>query len=71
MFVDKAKNEGADIATIIKVTYVDRESNAPAGTMTFQGKDLSEAMAHAASFRAAHNVLQDVACEVVRGSLEN
>ena len=68
MFADEAKKGDADMAAAVKVTYVDRESNALAGTMTFEGKDLAEAMDHASRYRDAHHDLQEVTREVVCGS---
>ncbi len=49
----------------IEVTYVDRESNALAGSMVFQGRDLAEAKRIAAAWRAAHPFLQDASCTVL------
>ena len=49
----------------IEVTYVDRESNALAGSMVFQGRDLDDAKKLAAAWRAAHPSLQDASCTVL------
>lgn len=39
---------------IVTVTYTDRKTGAYAGTDTYYGKDLNEAMVLAANYQSAH-----------------
>ena len=55
----------------LEVTYVDRETNALAGSMIFQGSDLAEAQRLATAWRAAHPSLQDASCTVLNPDENN
>lgn len=50
----------------IIVTYVNRETNCPAGYMTFSARSMDEACVLAANYQSRHPELKDVNFQVVR-----